>query len=169
MAEFRIKDIDYRSRKMSATTQFAVLRKLGPIFANYQTLRGLLDEVFRRAEAKETEQAGADVPTAAAAINSPEAKAALNDALLHAVAGAVSEIAKLPDEDFNFVIDQVMLLVTRKSGAGFAPVWAGGTKTFMFDDIDLVAMVAILKEVIVAEFIPFLASGALSMFAGLLR
>jgi hypothetical protein len=151
---------------MLPLTQIAVIARVAPLFANYDTLRGLLGVVIARGDVKVAAEAGAPPE---AETETSVGKADTNAALLHALAGMVQAFSRMSDEDREFVIDKVMSLCTRQSGAGMAKIWNDSVKRPMFDDLDLPTILVIVKEVLTAELTPFFSSGVLTMFAGLLQ
>lgn len=88
----------------------------------------------------------APVFTAVGSISSL-ASLAKSEGALSAIASAVS---KVPDEDFNSIIGRCLAVVSVEvaAGVGFAPVWSVQAKRLMFDDIDWVAVIQIVANVI---------------------
>lgn len=165
MASFQINGVDYISAKMQPQTQLDLLARLGPLFTNYDTLRGALALVVKRIETREA--ASGDVPPEA--IDAKATREAVNDNLLHAISGMAGAFAKMSDDDRAFVISRVMSLCSRRSGQGMAKIWSESANRPMFEDIDLATMLVIVAEVLKAELLPFYNSGVLNMFAALLR
>lgn len=66
------------------------------------------------------------------------------------VAAMISALGDIPEADHDMVIDTLLSTVSRRAdGEGnWAQVWVPGSKTFMFDDIGLQDMYAILREVV---------------------
>lgn len=152
---------------MQPQTQLDMLARLAPLFANYDTLRGALGLVLKRIEAREAAGVAVDEP-----IPDPNPKAtreAVNDGLIHAVAGMAGAFSKMSDDDRAFVLSKVLGLCSRRSGQGMAKIWSDAAGRPMFEDIDLATMLVIVAEVLKAELLPFYNSGVLSTFAGLLR
>lgn len=74
------------------------------------------------------------------------------------IGGISMGIATIPDADCDYVIDTCMSVVQRKQGESWANVYNVAARRYMFEDIDLAAMLKITAEVI-REFIgPFLSS-----------
>jgi len=110
----------YRVGKLDAMRQFHVTRRLLPIL----TTLGLTADKLKGV--------AADV--------------AKDDALL-LVAGPVADIiAKMPNEDVDYVIQTCLSVVRRKDGERWAPVLAG--VHFQYQDITMPTMVKLTIEVV---------------------
>lgn len=148
MAEFRIGAYTYRSRRMDAQTQFAVLTKLAPLGA-----AGLADlvPVIQRIRAE-----GAGAVLSGLGEDGVSGATATALAALQPVAKA---LAAMPDEHRGDVLHAALNLVERKGDAdqGWAKIWNPEGRSAMFDDIntDAALMIRIAFEVLKATFLPF--------------
>lgn len=118
MSEITIAKQTYRIGKMNALQQFHVARRLAPILATMGlSLRQLADG----------------------------SKMSIDDFL--PVLGPVTEIlARMSDEDSNYVIFSALAVSERKQGDKFAPVVVSAN--LMFQDLDLPAMMRLVVEVL---------------------
>jgi hypothetical protein len=69
-------------------------------------------------------------------------------------------IAKMSDEDCNYVLGTCLNVVSRQidGGRGWAKVWSEAAKKPMYDDIDMGAMIAIVVRVLQDALAPFFAA-----------
>jgi len=122
--DFEIGSVKYRANKLNPFEQFAILRKLAPIFA----------AVASQAEAS----------VMAGLIGKGEGGADFTKLLPPVLQG----LADLPEEDANAVLYGCLKAVQRESGPGYAPVVASGAQRLMFDDIDLPVMLQLAWKVL---------------------
>lgn len=121
----------YRIGKLAATTQFHIARKIGPMVP---ALMGLYFE----------------------ALNSGKP---LHDSLAELVFAAkpfLDGLAALPDEASNYVIAECMLVVHRRDGSLWFPVWSAQANAPMFDDIDLRLLLELTSRVLGVNLGPFI-------------
>ncbi|MCX5495368.1 hypothetical protein OSH11_11670 [Kaistia dalseonensis] len=125
MAEFEVAGVQYNSRKMDAFQQFHVARKLAPAVAPFMKAIG---PMLVASQAAETQPA----------------------ALVESLLPLMQAISDMPADDCDFIVQSCLSVVSRKQagGGGWAPVWNKDAKVFMFDDIDMTAMLAIAAQVI---------------------
>lgn len=110
----------YQIGKLPAMTQFHVVRRIGPVLA----------------------QMGVSVTEMAAAGKSLRA-----DADLLSIMGTVSDVvARMSNEDVEYVIYSCLAVVRRRQGERFMPVMTG--KSFQFQDIDMQKMMHLTVEVL---------------------
>jgi hypothetical protein len=61
-------------------------------------------------------------------------------------------ISELPEEDCNMILQKCLSVVSRgdttAAGTTWAPIWSTSAKRFMFEDIDMMAMIQIAGRVI---------------------
>lgn len=143
MREFRIGDVLYRTRhKMSARQQFHVARRLAPLIGQVVSLAPMLKTAMT-----EPLPVATDDPEAQAKIEATQA--AQIEALIIPLSAA---LARISDEDCDYVLDQCMSVVQRNSGNGQGPAWSDiwnpRANRLMFEDIELPAMMQIAAEVI---------------------
>lgn len=67
-----------------------------------------------------------------------------------------AELAALPDQTLDYVIDKCMGVVQRKHDRGWSRVWSGPGGVSMFDDIDLDVMLPLVTQVLVETLGPFI-------------
>jgi len=145
MAEFEVNGTLYRSGKLDAMTQFNLTRRMLPLMPAVKNLAMLWGA---RQKEEEAEASKADDAIAL------EPNATFDDAM----EAAATAIAKLSDEDSNFIIATCLGVVSRKSGAGFSPVWNKPAGRPMFDDINMADMLKIMFAVLQSEFAAFFPS-----------
>lgn len=108
----------YMIGKLNALTQFHVSRRLAPLLA----------------------QMGVSLHSLRAGLN-----ADLEDFL--PVLGPVTDmLARMSDDDANYIIFTCLSAVTRQSGERWAAITAG--QSLMFDDIDMPTMLRLVVEVV---------------------
>lgn len=114
----------YRIGKLDALRQFHVVRRLAPIFAAL----GLTVEKLRETVPKPDSDAGAG-------------------GVLMELAGPVVDIlAKMSDEDTEYILRTCLSVVRRQEGERWAPVQTG--VTLQYQDITMETMVRLAVEVI---------------------
>ena len=76
---------------------------------------------------------------------------------LEALGPIADVVARLPDEDVNYVLDRCLSTVQRKKDGdtGWAPIWNASAKRAMFDDIDMMSMLLISGNVVMNAVGPF--------------
>lgn len=115
----------YSIGKLSALSQFHVMRRLAPLLA------GVGPDLLKIPEAKDTgEMLG---------LMSPLAQA----------------LADLKDEDANYVIFTCLSVVSREQSSGWARMVAGSPPALMFEDIDMFTMIRLTVEVVQENFRDF--------------
>jgi hypothetical protein len=137
MQEFRIGMHTYRSRKLNARQQFHVARRLAPLVGQLLTLGPALAQI----QSVPSDTAPDDAAVAATAKAFETALEALSTGL-----------ARIPDNDCDYVLDHCMGVTQRSAGNGGAPVWSDiwneRAHRLMFDDITLPEMMQIAVEVL---------------------
>ncbi|MBB3808752.1 phage tail assembly chaperone [Pseudochelatococcus contaminans] len=70
-------------------------------------------------------------------------------------------VAAMTDEDFDYVVDICLSVTSRQQdgGLGWAPVWSANARRMMFDDIDLLALLGIVSQVIQGNLGGFFRAG----------
>ena len=142
-----VKGSEYDFKKIDALSQFHIVRRAAPVVSELLGALTSLDLKGKKAD----EISFDDIDFESVAKN----------------LGPVSEaLAKLPDEDVNYILFNLLKGVSRKQvGGGFAPVMAPGSKdVVMFEDIktDLVLMLTLAGKSAAANlggFINALPSG----------
>jgi hypothetical protein len=132
MTEFEQGDHSYRVSRLDAFKQFHLTRKIAPVIPTlipaFMTLRDVSES---------------------AATGNPEGMA-------QAFAPFAAGIARMPDDDAEFILGTCLSVVLRKQGNTWMPVWSVQNRTCLFDDIDLVQMVQISIRVMESSLGPFL-------------
>jgi hypothetical protein len=114
MNDLTVNGLDYKFDKIPALAQFHIVRRLAPIIGE------LLGAVGPSLKGGKTE------------VN--------QDEMLKALVPITTALAKLSDEDADYIIFGLLKVVTRKqSGGGWAKIVTGSV--LMFDDIDMKVMV----------------------------
>jgi hypothetical protein len=119
MSTITVKGETYECGKIPALAQFHVVRRLGPMLV----VAGISVEMLRNGMKVELD----DIVT---------------------MAGPVMELlAKMSDEDSEYIIFTCLAAVKRQQGTAFAPITAKDTKALMFMDIDMPVMLRLVIEV----------------------
>lgn len=117
--DITVGDQVYRIGKLPAMTQFHVVRRIGPVLASM----------------------GVSITEMAAS-----GKSLRNDGDLLSIMGTVSDVvAKMSNEDVEYVIYSCLEVVKRQQGERFMPVTTGRTN-FQFQDIDMALMLRLTVE-----------------------
>jgi len=127
MNEFVVGGHTYKARKMDATTQLHVARRLSPLIGAFK------DALPPRK---------GDEPLS------------LMDVKIEPLAAA---LAAMPDDVVDYVLSNTLSLVQRKMDGdrGWAPVWTSAAKRPMFDDIGMIEMLSICVRVVLDNIGPF--------------
>jgi hypothetical protein len=133
MALFQVGGHDYRSDPLDALTQFHVSRRLSPVVLALAPLIGL----------------GATVQELSSVITADIGQN------LRILQPAIEAVAKMPDEDVNYVISKTMARVYRaiknpSTGAvdSWIPVWSPTAGVLQYEDIGMVEMIQIVWNVL---------------------
>ena len=119
--EVTVGDNTYRIGKLPAMTQFHVVRRIGPVLASM----------------------GVSITEMAAS-----GKSLRNDGDLLSIMGTVSDVvARMSNEDVEYVIYSCLEVVKRQQGERFMPVMTGRTN-FQFQDIGMDTMLRLTIEVL---------------------
>ncbi|MBZ9939136.1 hypothetical protein LB518_22760 [Mesorhizobium sp. BR1-1-16] len=139
MAEFEVGGSKYSSRKLDAFTAFHVARKLAPAVAPFVRAIGPAAATLATMKAGTANVAG------------------MTDTMA-ALEPLARVLADLPAEDVDFVLKTCLGVVSRAApnGGGWSLVWNKAADRLMFDDIDMMSMVAIAVNVIKADIVPFM-------------
>ncbi len=138
MAEFQIGGSLYRTKgKIDARQQFHIARRLAPLVGQIVSLGPLLQT----------------------ALSGPAIDPSAVEALIVPFSTA---LAKIPDEDCDYVLDRCLSVVqaqrTQPNGAVvWADVWSGRVGRMMFEDITLPQMMQIAAEVLQENLAGFFA------------
>lgn len=118
--EFEIKDVKYRTNKLSVFDQLKVSRKLLPVLAGMVSdFRGIQEKIRN----KETE-----------------------DALTTILPKIANAVSGLSDDDVNAILFPCLSVVSREHMKGWVPVCQHGEMAF--DDIDLFTMLQLVARVV---------------------
>jgi hypothetical protein len=132
MLEFNVGEHRYRARKMNARQQFHVARRLGPLFNQLLQLG----------------------PAIANLTPGTMGDAEANKVFEEALGAFTSALAKIPDQDCDYVLDRCMEVSQRLQGGNgsgqsvWADVWNSRLGRMMFEDIDVAEMFNIAGEVL---------------------
>lgn len=114
MNDVIINSHDYKFSQIPALAQFHIVRRLAPIIGE---LLGAIGPSMKGGKSEVNQ-----------------------DEMLKALGPITSALAKLSDEDANYVLFGLLKNVTRKqAGGGWAKIVTG--ETFMFEDIDMKVMI----------------------------
>lgn len=61
-------------------------------------------------------------------------------------------IGELDDAAVDYVLDQCLAVVERRQGQGWAKIMASDGKTLMFQDVDMVVQIDILRHVLIDNY-----------------
>ena len=142
MAEFELGGQFYSTELYSGEEQFLVLKRLGPLVANYKALREAIPAAIdaflnRGVQAAATSEAGADAPP----------KGGLTaDSIAKAVEGIFGELSRLPDEDYKWILHLAWSHTRRRSGTAWAPVWNVRAGALQFNDIKGIDLAVIVGQ-----------------------
>jgi hypothetical protein len=132
MLEFTVGEHRYRSRKMNARQQFHCVRRLGPLFGQLLNIG----------------------PAIANLTPGTMGDADANKAFEEALGAYTTALAKVPDQDCDYVIDRCMEVTQRLQGGNgsgqpvWSDVWNSRLNRMMFEDIELGEMFTIAGEVL---------------------
>lgn len=128
-ADFTHLGVAYRIGKLDAFSQFHVSRRIAPILVAMGT------EVFKMVLKNKTGGLHSDIDMAL-------------------IAGPVSEVvARLSDEDSEYVLDKCLSVVKRQAGEHWCPVRSNGL--MMYQDVDMMVMLRLVVEVVRVNLGPF--------------
>lgn len=126
--DFEISGNTYRSSKLDAFKQFHVARRLAPL------LSGVSSAV--KTEGAQPVAEG-DTPAPAPQRDFADFLEPMADALAH-----------MPDADCDYILFTCLGAVQRQEGTAWAKVVAPGSRSLMFEDIDMGVMINITLKVI---------------------
>lgn len=131
--QFEINGHQYQSAKLDAFKQFHVARRLAPLLSGVgAALRG-------------TGTAPVSAEGESAAVSAEAAPQADFSGFLEPMADA---LAHMPDADCDYILFTCLAVVQRQQGNGWAKVVAPGSRSLMFEDIDMGEMIGITLKVI---------------------
>ena len=157
MAEVTIGGNNYRTGKMDAMTQFHVVRRLLPIISS-------LTNATQDTAGTQSTSGAAEVNGADGAAGTPVTNRAA-PSMEQFLQALVNALAKLSDEDCEFIIAKCLTTCRRQQGAGWSIVWNVAAKRPQYEDIDLGAMMNLTTETLqenLAGFMPALPFGLVS-------
>ena len=134
MSETEIGGIRYQVNKMNVFDQAHVARKVAPI-------------VFGMG--KGYSQAVAEITTAngGVATNGEDGDPAVQNQIMFDAMVPITEIlAKMADEDVNYVLKKCLGVCYRHNGQNWVPLMRGGN--LMFEDLELTALIQLTMEVV---------------------
>lgn len=149
MAEFQVGDKTYRSGKLSAMTQFHMVRRLAPLLGGI----GAAAAAVR-----------GQIPAAPA---DPAASPLPSETFLQAdiIAMVADAVGKMSDQDTEYVINTCLSVCQRQQeGNVWAPVTRSGR--MMFEDIDMAQMLQITWRVLQENLSSFFNAPQLSSIVG---
>lgn len=119
--------------KLNAIQQLHVVRRLAPLIGAFVGV----DLGALRPDAPET----------------AELQAARSAAMIDLIGPLADGVAKLSDQDTEYVLGACMGLVERDvgGGAGWAPTWSRAAKVMQYEDIGFVELVQIMGRVLMAN------------------
>lgn len=135
--EFEIKGQLYRSGKLDAFKQFHVARRLAPLLSGVSSvLKGsALPPPTQKHDGDKSQSE--EAPPPAPAPDFADFLEPMADALAH-----------MPDADCDFILFTCLGAAQRQQGNGWAKIVATGTRSLMFEDIDMGVMINITLKVI---------------------
>lgn len=127
--QFELKGHQYQSGKLDAFKQFHVARRLAPLLSGVgAALKG---------NGEQPKQGDGEAAAAAQKADFSDFLEPMADALAH-----------MPDADCDYILFTCLAVVQRQQGNGWAKVLAQGSRSLMFDDIDMGEMIGITMKVI---------------------
>jgi hypothetical protein len=136
MSEFRIGEHTYRTRaKLDARQQFHISRRLMPLIMEVLSKRAVLEAALPMPDGQTLSAQATDLR--------------MLEAVLQVIAPV---LAKLPDDECDYVLDRCLAVVQRLQGANGTQVWSdifnARSKQLMFADIGMPEMMQMAREVI---------------------
>lgn len=133
--EVTIDGIQYRIGALSALEQFHILRRLAPLLAHVRTMTATLDVVRRvkamQAEGQESAQEEQTAETFAAIL-----------------APIMETAATMPQENVDYIILRCLQVCQREVGDRWGPLVAADGLSFMYADMTMSTMLALVKETV---------------------
>lgn len=129
MSEMTVGQFNYQFGKLAAMTQFHVVRRLAPVLAAMGL--SITEMVAKGKSLKE------------------------DDVVLFVMDKASDVLAKMSNEDAEYIIHSCLAVVRRQQGDRWMPMMTG--KSFQFQDIDMQLMIQLTVEVLkenLASFFP---------------
>jgi|SRR5690348_9329885 len=130
--QFEINGHQYQSAKLDAFKQFHVARRLAPLLSGVSAALKSTGVAPAPAEGEATPSQDAAPRADFADFLEPMA-----DALAH-----------MPDADCDYILFTCLSVVQRQQGNGWAKVVAPGSRSMMFEDIDMGEMIGITLKVV---------------------
>lgn len=147
---------NYRIGRLDPFVQFHVARRLAPILANLGTA------LKEAAPLLQSKQATGGTPEEAAASKDAEDF----DALAVAIGPIAETLAKMSDEDVDYILHKCLAVCQRDIGGGkWAPVQLRGGTRLMFEDIDLPTLMGLTINTIQDNLSSFFPTGPQSSAA----
>lgn len=138
-----MKDVDvngntYRIGNMDPRSQFHVTRRLGPVMSALgAALTTLLPKLA--------------MPTPDVVVGDAKKGATLSDEQMLFVMGPLMDVvAKMPEDDVNYVIDRCLAVVQRRDGEKWASVMHQSGQ-LMYQDIQMPTMMRLVVEVVMGN------------------
>lgn len=144
MTEFEINGVQYRSGKLDTFKQLHVSRKIAPLVPK------VLPAFAAIAQAKRSEGAVlGDALDEARKLGVQDI-----DLIAKAIEPVTNVLAEMSDADVEYLFATCLVVVQRKQGKDWAPIWRNDA--LMFDDIELPQMTQIAMKVIWDNLGPFI-------------
>jgi hypothetical protein len=134
MAEFEINGHKYVSEKMSPFAALHVGRRLSPVITSIK------DILISPGDFAPGALGGSD--------NAEDVNFKVGMAVLDKSGPLLEAVAKMPDEQVNYILETCLSVCKRQSGVGWQNVWDKASKSIGFDDIDMIEMLTIVRYVI---------------------
>lgn len=145
--EFEVSGKRYRARPLNARAQFHITRRLAPVLSSLKDLIGGGDAIVAMAANKVDTPPSDDPQTVAAAV--AQASSAQAAAVIGAASPFLDAIAKMSDEDVDYIIDRCLEVTYRLDERGAAQsMWNAAARRPMFEDLQMTEMLAIVWSVI---------------------
>jgi hypothetical protein len=141
MSETEIGGIRYQVNKMNVFDQAHVARKVAPIIfgmgKGYSQAINSLSNVNGETPHVNGEESVSDDPTVSAAQNT---------IMFDAMVPITEILAKMSDDDVNYVLKKCLAVCLRNTGQQWVPLMRGGN--LMFEDLDLATLIQLTMEVV---------------------
>ncbi len=116
MIEFEIGGVAYQARRLDLLTQLAIVTKLGPLMASgLAQILQLFDSV--------TEELGTVPSESRAMLAIAHILAPPKGKLIERLAPLMGELAKMPQDDQQFILAHTLSVVQRNAGSASTPRW----------------------------------------------
>jgi hypothetical protein len=146
MSEIELQGVRYRVNKMSVFDQAHVARKVAPII--FSMGRGYSNALAKLPQrAPQPASNGNDSMAEEFEAPTDQHETAEQNEVLFETMGPIADVlAKMSDEDVNYVLKKCLGVCAKHNGTSWAPLMRGDN--LMFDDLDLATLMQLTMEVV---------------------